>query len=194
MHFRVIAVSGPRGAGKGTVIEALIAQVPGLRRIVPHTTRAARWYEANGREYHFVSPAEFEGMRLAGRFAWWGQIGPTQRAGTVHEEMTPCANGSVIDVLPAGAFALRERVIAQGGSALLLAVVASVAERHERIHLRQPDTPDDEVRRLMLEDPSFSFEADYASFDRVIANVGDDASVACRQAVLAARRFLGLET
>lgn len=52
-------VSGPSGAGKGTLIRGVLEQVPDLAVAVSATTRAKRPGEVDGREYHFMSRAEF---------------------------------------------------------------------------------------------------------------------------------------
>jgi len=60
----VIVVSAPSGAGKSTILARVLAEVPGLRFSVSHTTRPPRPGEREGVEYHFVDAAAFE--RLAG--------------------------------------------------------------------------------------------------------------------------------
>ena len=63
-------VSSPSGGGKTTLIRRLLANPPGepLRFSVSHTTRPKRDGEVDGREYHFVSAAEFEKMARHGDF------------------------------------------------------------------------------------------------------------------------------
>jgi guanylate kinase len=56
---RVIVVSGPSGAGKGTLIRGLLERVAGVATAVSATTRAAREGERDGREYHFLGRDEF---------------------------------------------------------------------------------------------------------------------------------------
>lgn len=57
---KVFVVSGPSGAGKGTLIRGVIKYFPGLDVAVSATTRAARAGEVHGREYYFVSNADFD--------------------------------------------------------------------------------------------------------------------------------------
>ena len=66
---RLLVVSGPSGVGKGTLVHRIIAEsgLP-LTMSVSATTRKPRPGEADGREYYFVSPDEFETKRLAGEF------------------------------------------------------------------------------------------------------------------------------
>lgn len=68
MSGSLIVVSAPSGAGKSSLVKALVARTPGLEVAVSHTTRAPRPGEINGEHYHFVDRAEFQ--RLAGEGAF----------------------------------------------------------------------------------------------------------------------------
>lgn len=57
---KVFVITGPSGVGKGTLIKKLLKAVPNLELSVSATTRAPREGEINGRDYHFLSPEEFE--------------------------------------------------------------------------------------------------------------------------------------
>jgi guanylate kinase len=65
---RLIVIAAPSGAGKTSLVKALLASEPALRLSVSHTTRRRRETEQEGREYHFVSVPEFERLRDAGEF------------------------------------------------------------------------------------------------------------------------------
>ncbi len=64
----LLVVSGPSGAGKGTLVSHLIEQRPDCVFSVSATTRARRSTEVDGREYQFLSKEEFEHRREAGYF------------------------------------------------------------------------------------------------------------------------------
>ena len=64
----VLVVSGPSGAGKGTLIQRLMQARPNCRFSVSATTRALRGEEQNGREYWFLTRAEFLARREADGF------------------------------------------------------------------------------------------------------------------------------
>ena len=58
---RILAISGPSGAGKGTFVKALLKQFPGRFSLsVSATTRKMRSGEVNGVEYHFLDKQDFE--------------------------------------------------------------------------------------------------------------------------------------
>lgn len=68
MSGLLFVITAPSGAGKTSLIEALLKDDPHLRLSISYTTRAPRPGEANGREYHFVDPATFESMLERGEF------------------------------------------------------------------------------------------------------------------------------
>lgn len=57
---KVFVITGPSGVGKGTLIARLLERVPGLELSVSATTREPRTGEVEGRDYHFLTPEEFD--------------------------------------------------------------------------------------------------------------------------------------
>jgi guanylate kinase len=57
---KVFVITGPSGVGKGTLIARLLEQVPGLELSISATTREPREGEVDGRDYHFLTPEEFD--------------------------------------------------------------------------------------------------------------------------------------
>ena len=84
----LLVISGPSGVGKGTLLRRVFAE-SGLPLVmsVSATTRKPRPNEVNGKDYHFLSPAEFETKRLDGEFlecfevfgtgTWYGTLRKT---------------------------------------------------------------------------------------------------------------------
>jgi guanylate kinase len=68
MSGALFIVSSPSGGGKTSLVRALLEAEPEVRLSVSYTTRAARASEADGRDYHFVTPPVFERMLEAGEF------------------------------------------------------------------------------------------------------------------------------
>lgn len=64
---RLFCLMGKSGAGKDTVFSALLNQELDLHPVVGYTTRPPRDFETDGIEYHFISEAEWEALRLAGK-------------------------------------------------------------------------------------------------------------------------------
>jgi guanylate kinase len=65
-HLYVL--SAPSGAGKTSLVKALLAAQPSLAVSVSHTTRKPRPHEIDGRDYHFVDMARFEQLAAEGAF------------------------------------------------------------------------------------------------------------------------------
>ena len=61
-------VSAPSGAGKTSLVKALLKADPAIRLSISYTTRAPRPGETDGRDYHFVSRERFEMMLAEGEF------------------------------------------------------------------------------------------------------------------------------
>ncbi|HEY2807867.1 MAG TPA: guanylate kinase [Steroidobacteraceae bacterium] len=71
---RLFVIAAPSGAGKTSLVRALLEQEPGLHLSVSHTTRSQRPTEAAGREYHFVSTAAFRELSDRGQFLEHAQV------------------------------------------------------------------------------------------------------------------------
>nr|HEX4318019.1 guanylate kinase [Kofleriaceae bacterium] len=65
----LVIVSSPSGAGKTTLTRRLLAEHPQLEFSVSYTTRPMRAGEVHGRDYHFVTPVDFEAMVARHEFA-----------------------------------------------------------------------------------------------------------------------------
>lgn len=71
---RLFVLAAPSGAGKTSLVRALLERKPGLCMSVSHTTRPQRATETDGREYHFVTIAQFERMVAEGAFLEHAQV------------------------------------------------------------------------------------------------------------------------
>ena len=67
-------VTAPSGAGKTSLVRALLQDHPNIRFSISYTTRPQRPNEQDGRDYHFVDKAEFERMVAAGEFLEHAQV------------------------------------------------------------------------------------------------------------------------
>jgi guanylate kinase len=71
---RLYVISAPSGAGKTSLVKALLAGEPQLRLSISHTTRTRRPTEAEGREYHFVTKERFAELARHGEFLEHAQV------------------------------------------------------------------------------------------------------------------------
>jgi len=77
----LFVVAAPSGAGKSSLVKALLELDSHVQPSVSHTTRAPRGQEKHGREYFFVSSGEFDAMVAADAFVEWAHV-HSQRYGT----------------------------------------------------------------------------------------------------------------
>jgi guanylate kinase len=192
MPSRLVILSGPRGAGKGTLVGSIQREFD-MYRMTSCTTRAPRVGEIDGQHYHFVTDSDLDRMHARGELFWRVPIGPNQRSGLEIAEVDH-TNCGVIDVYPEGARIVRDYVRSRGGDALLLAVFAPAQERMRRIASR-PGTTIEEACRLFFEDPVSDWRPGYLDFNYWIdnSNVGDPGP-ACETAIRAVREFLNGST
>lgn len=79
----LIILAGPAGVGKSTLCDRLVAEAPGFERVITATTRPPRPNEVNGRDYHFLSEAEFDARLASGDFLEWAWVHRKYRYGTL---------------------------------------------------------------------------------------------------------------
>jgi len=182
--FLMLIVSSPSGAGKTTLCNRLRDEFPDLRFSVSHTTRRPRPTEVDGREYHFIEPAAFEGMVRAGAFAEWARV-HGNLYGTSLDEIERAARdarGVLFDIDYQGARQIKAALPAAVGVFIL---PPSLAELERR--LRGRGTEDEATAARRLANARLEIEQ-YGIFDYVIMN--DELSVAyqeLRSVVLAER-------
>lgn len=71
---RLFVIAAPSGAGKTSLVKALLERKPELHVSISYTTRTMRPTEQDGREYHFVSVGDFQQLRTQGQFLEYAQV------------------------------------------------------------------------------------------------------------------------
>jgi guanylate kinase len=140
-------LSGPSGVGKSTVVAGLRRECPEIWLSVSVTTRPPRPGEVNGREYHFVSDAEFDAMRARGEFLEWARFAGN-RYGTPRaplEEKLAAGIPSLLEIDLAGARQVREAV---PDALLVFLAPPSWPELVRRLTCRGTEPPEVVARRL----------------------------------------------
>ena len=146
---RVFVITGPSGAGKGTLIRALVSRVPELEVAVSATTRPQRPGEENGREYWFLDEAEFVSRIEADAFLEHVQYVSGKRYGTLRTEMERIADRGRICVLELeleGA----ERVQDEVEGAVTIFIAADVPELDRRLNERATESTGEIGERIAL--------------------------------------------
>ena len=88
----LLILAGPAGVGKSTLCDRLVATVPGFERVITATTRPPRPNEVSGRDYHFLTEAQFDARLAANDFLEWAWVHRKYRYGTL--------KSAVLDRLP----------------------------------------------------------------------------------------------
>jgi guanylate kinase len=71
---RLFVIAAPSGAGKTSLVKALLERKPELHVSISYTTRTKRATEEDGREYHFVSVGDFQRLQEQGQFLEYAQV------------------------------------------------------------------------------------------------------------------------
>lgn len=108
----LIVISGPSGAGKGTLVKRLLADVANAWVSVSATTRKPRAGEQDGREYFFLSREEFERGIEAGRFLEWAEYDGNLYGTPLDSVRAHMDAGDevILEIEVQGAAAVRERM------------------------------------------------------------------------------------
>jgi guanylate kinase len=144
---KVFVITGPSGVGKGTLIEKLLEQAPDLELSVSATTREPRPGEADGRDYHFLTPEEFERRVDAGDFLEHADYSGN-RYGTLREEVERRlgeGRSVVLEIELQGARQVRE---AMPEAVQIFIAPPSPEALRERLEGRGTDPPEAIERRL----------------------------------------------
>lgn len=184
---RLFVISAPSGAGKTTLVRALLERDPSLRFSISYTTRPKRSSETHGVDYFFVSVPQFEQMVAAEAFLeharvfdhWYG-------TGRAHVEGLLAAGSSVLlEIDWQGARQVRERA---PDSTSVFILPPSAAELERRLRGRATDS--DAVIRRRLDD-AIADMAHWAEFDYVVVNDDFDAALARLAALVAGESDAG---
>jgi guanylate kinase len=146
----VFVVTGPSGAGKGTLIRALLARVPELELAISATTRERRAGETDGVEYWFVSDETFDEKVAAGEFLEWVSYVSGHKYGTLRSEIDRIrakGRAPVLELETKGAIAVRDEV---PGSITVFVDAPSFDELERRLRERATESAGEIEERLAL--------------------------------------------
>lgn len=173
---RLFVISGPSGAGKGTLVERIRSQRPDLGLTVSAATRAPRPGEIDGVSYHFMTKSEFDAHVAAGDFLEHAEV---------HGNYYGTLKSEVNKNLDAGRSVILEIDI-QGGlnvrkvfpKVVLIFIEPPSMEELER-RLRGRATEDEASVELRLADATAEIELARTEYDEVIVN--DNLDRACAE-------------
>lgn len=181
----LFVVSAPSGAGKTSLLRALIPTDARLRLSVSHTTRGARPGEQDGTHYHFVDRARFEAMVAAGEFLEHARV---------FDNLYGTAERSVRDVLGANFDVVLEidwqgarQVRARFPEAVSVFIVPpSVEALRQRLSGRGQDSAEIIDRRMRDARSELSH---FGEYDYLVVNDDFDEALADLRAIVGAERL-----
>jgi len=183
---KIFVITGPSGVGKGTLIRELLQRVPDLELSVSATTRAPREGEVEGREYHFLTPEEFEQRVEEKDFLEFATYS-SNRYGTLRSEVERCLDAGrsvVLEIEVQGAQQVRA---AEPESVQIFIAPPNPAVLRERLLGRGTDSTEAIDERLKVAEQELAVQGD---FDHQVIN--DDVSRAIDELVGIVRAELGL--
>ena len=180
---RLYVIAAPSGAGKTTLVHALVMKMPDLRFSISYTTRDKRRNEVTGADYLFVDRAEFERLRQAGEMLESAEVfdnlyGTSRRQVEKH---LADGHGVILEIDWQGAQQVRK---AMPESTSIFILPPSVAELERRLRSRGTDSETVIQRRLR---DALSDIGHWDEFDHVIINDDLEDSVAKLLAVVNGR-------
>jgi guanylate kinase len=180
----VLVVTGPSGAGKGTLIRELLGRVDDLEVTVSATTRARRPGEQPGREYWFLTPDDFLAKIEADEFLEHVEYVAGHRYGTLRSELERIrAHGHVplLELETKGALRVKE----EDPEAVTVFISAPVEELERRLRERATESDGEIGERIALAGRQLEQSGD---FDYVVEN--DDLARAAAELVELVRGLL----
>jgi guanylate kinase len=171
---RLFVISGPSGAGKGTLIRGVLEAQPDLAAVaISATTRTRRPGEVDGREYHFFTDAEFSRFVAEGAFVEHVEFAGN-RYGTLVSEINRLLDSGrnvVLELEVEGSLVIKE----QRTEACLIFIDCDPDELERRLIARQTELAGEIQERLQIAREQ-SQQKD--RFDYVIRNDDVDTAVA----------------
>jgi len=145
----VFVVTGPSGAGKGTLIRALLDRLPQLEVAISATTRPMRAGEEDGREYWFLDDEQFSERVEDGEFLEWVEYVSHKRYGTLRSEIDRIGGHGRVCVLELeldGALHVQREV----PGACTIFIAADVDELERRLRERATESTGEIEDRITL--------------------------------------------
>ncbi len=174
MTARLYVISAPSGAGKTSLVRALLERAPELAVSTSHTTRKPRPNEQDGREYHFVSGEQFDRMAAAGDFLEHARVFDNQY-GTSRgqlEEKLAAGRNVILEIDWQGARQVRRQM---PGCRSIFILPPSRQALRQRLDARRTDSAAVIERRLA---DAVADMSHYAEFDYVVVNDDFEQAVA----------------
>jgi guanylate kinase len=183
---KVIILTAPSGAGKTSITKFLLANYPQLAFSVSATTRAPRGAEQDGVDYHFISPAAFEGHIYQNDFLEYEMVYEGLYYGTLKSELDriwALGKTPVLDIDVKGAIAIQKQLGERSLSIFILP--PSIEVLKERLEKRNTESPEKVQMRL----DKAAYEISFSNqFNAVVKN--EILEIACTETASLIQDFI----
>jgi guanylate kinase len=162
----LFVISAPSGAGKTTLCQKLLNNVPGLKLSVSYTTRPPRQGEVNNVDYTFISESKFKKMIERGEFAEWAVVHGNLYGTSLKrlKKLTREGYDIILDIDTHGAVQLKNRY---ENAVYIFIFPPSLNVLKERLRKRGTDSKETITRRL---NNAKAEMANYKNYDYIIIN------------------------
>ncbi len=180
---RLYVIAAPSGAGKTSLVKALMEREPRMRFSVSYTTRPPRPNEVDGRDYHFVTRARFEEMAARGEFLEHARVFDNFYGTGLRAVQSELRDGQLLllEIDWQGARQVRARLPAARSIFILPPTRRALEER-----LRARSTDSEAVIERRLRDAAQDL-AHWTEFDYVVVNDQFERAVADLLAIVQQR-------
>lgn len=145
-----VAIAGPSGVGKGTVVDIFKEKFKEAVFVLSHTTRAKRDGEVDGDQYHFVSKEEFEKGITEGKFLEWAQVHQKDYYGVLREPVEKALKDGKIIIRELDVQGVRQAKQTIADGALLTVFIKPEDISNLRTHIEQRgEIPPEEMERRL---------------------------------------------
>jgi guanylate kinase len=177
---RLFVIAAPSGAGKTSLVRALMERAPGLQFSISYTTRKQRPNEVHGRDYFFVSRDDFEAMVARGEFLEHARVFDNYYGTALSQVEASLASGQdlILEIDWQGAQQIR-RALPECCSIFILP--PSRAELERRLRGRGTDAADVIQRRLQ---DAAADMTHWSEFDYVVVNDDFDQALGELQSIV----------
>ena len=179
---KVIIFSAPSGAGKTTIVRALLDELSELSFSISACSRDPRGQELNGKDYHFIGIDEFKKKIKNNEFAEWEEVYQDHFYGTLNSELTRIWNANktvVFDVDVVGGMSLKKKF---GKKALAIFVMPpSLVVLEERLRNRNTDSEQKIQQRLDKAEHEISLSS---GFDVILKNDKLDTAISEAKSII----------
>lgn len=162
----LIVISGPSGAGKGTIIKEVVNDLSNLELSTSYTSRSPRGQEENGKEYFFVSKEKFEKMIQDNEFLEYAEYSSNYygTSKTLVNSLLDQGKDVILEIEVQGALQIKNMI---EDSIFIFIVPPTMQELRRRLVNRQTDSKEQIFNRFKT---AYKEINEYAKYNYVVAN------------------------